>query len=229
MGFMHVMNQMSEDGFAFEHDLLVQVGDMVDGYPNSSLCATWLKLMQEMHGDHMIVLKGNHEELMIHGPNYPHTDAQFQIWWQQGGQKTWESYWGGDPVFIGGYAPINEEMEEHIAWFRELPTMFETEDYIFVHAGVDPEQDDPRDTSTYARMWIRGPFLRSERKWDKMIVHGHSPVKEPELLPNRINVNTRPRNKGYVTGAKLSNDGDPRVLKLYKPPQHIIDMVNDSI
>ena len=214
-GVRDVIYKMMVDGLNPVDDLLVQLGDMVDGFENSQIVVEYFKRLNEKYPENVIVLKGNHEELMIHGVDEPKSSDQFQIWWQQGGRQTWESYWGEEPLWSTNYAPVSHEMHKHIEWFKTLPTLFETEDYYFVHAGLDPDRE-PHDTSIFSRLWIRGPFLRSDRQWDKLVVHGHSPMKEPEVLSNRINVNTRPRNTGYVSGAMLSNDGDPRVLKLYR-------------
>lgn len=223
-GLESVIYQMVADGFNPVDDLLVQLGDLVDGFPNSKEVVSYFKRLNEKYPENVIVLKGNHDELTIHGVDAHVGSDQFEVWWQQGGQQTWESYWMDgyekhvDPygVYVGRpYLTVPDLMHEHIEWFKTLPTMFETEDYYFVHAGLDPERE-PHETSIYSRLWIRGPFLRSDRMWDKMVVHGHSPVKEPEVKPNRINVNTRPRNTGYVSGARLTNDGSKKVDRFFR-------------
>lgn len=220
-GLSEVIYSMMADGLNPVDDLLVQLGDMVDGFPQTKEVVSYFKQLNEKYPENVIVLKGNHEELMIHGVNDHVSSDQFQIWWQQGGRQTWDSYWPGhtvesDTFMTRPYINISETMHEHIEWFKTLPTLFETNDYYFVHAGLDPDMETAHDTSHYARLWIRGPFLRSDRQWDKLVVHGHSPVKEPEVLSNRLNVNTRPRHKGYVSGARLRNDGEAGVEKLYR-------------
>jgi hypothetical protein len=32
--------------------------------------------------------------------------------------------------------------------------------------------------------WIRGEFLNSRKDFGKIVVHGHTPVEEPEVLPH---------------------------------------------
>ena len=44
--------------------------------------------------------------------------------------------------------------------------------------------------TTLDLLWIRDEFLDSTADFGKVVVHGHSPALEPELLPNRINVDT---------------------------------------
>ena len=48
-------------------------------------------------------------------------------------------------------------------------------------------------------MWIRRKFLDDERDHGAVVVHGHTPVDEPEVRPNRINIDT-----GAVYGGDLT-------------------------
>ena len=52
-------------------------------------------------------------------------------------------------------------------------------------------------------LWIRGEFLDSTADFGKIVVHGHTPTPEPELLPNRINVDTGAFMTGRLTCAVL--------------------------
>ena len=45
-------------------------------------------------------------------------------------------------------------------------------------------------------LWIRDEFLLHEGGLDKIIVHSHTPVLEPEIRSNRINIDTG----AYATG-----------------------------
>ncbi len=45
-------------------------------------------------------------------------------------------------------------------------------------------------------LWIRNEFLDSDENFGKFIVHGHTPVREPDIRPNRINIDTG----AYATG-----------------------------
>lgn len=75
---------------------------------------------------------------------------------------------------------------------------YETERFIFVHAGLRPgralteqqEQD---------MLWIRDEFLDSDYDWGKTVVFGHTPLPEPLWQPNKIGVDT-----GAVFGRVLT-------------------------
>ena len=54
-------------------------------------------------------------------------------------------------------------------------------------------------------LWIRDEFLDSTADFGKVVVHGHSPALEPELLPNRINVDTGAFMTGRLTCAVLED------------------------
>ena len=71
-------------------------------------------------------------------------------------------------------------------------------DFFFCHAGVKPgvplDEQDPADL-----IWIRWAFLSHTGLYEKVIVHGHTPVTRPELLPNRVNVDTGAFLSGRLT------------------------------
>jgi serine/threonine protein phosphatase 1 len=79
---------------------------------------------------------------------------------------------------------------------------YEQPPYFFCHAGVRPhvalaaqaEED---------LMWIRYEFLNSDSDHGAVIVHGHTPVREAEVRPNRICVDTGAYASGVLTAAVL--------------------------
>jgi serine/threonine protein phosphatase 1 len=74
--------------------------------------------------------------------------------------------------------------------------------YFLCHAGVRPgvplEQQSEEDL-----LWIRTPFLESRADFGKIVVHGHTPTEKPEVLPNRINIDTAAFMTGRLTCAVL--------------------------
>ena len=51
-------------------------------------------------------------------------------------------------------------------------------------------------------MWIRKEFHRHEALHPKVIVHGHTPVGAPDILANRVNLDTLAYDSGI-----LNSDG----------------------
>ena len=95
---------------------------------------------------------------------------------------------------------------------RRLARFCSYGDFFFCHAGIRPgrplEDQDPDDL-----IWIRGEFHRWPRLYDKVVVHGHTPHSEPEVLANRVNVDTGAWQTGVLTA--LAVDGqDKRILQV---------------
>ncbi len=169
----------------------VFLGDYVDRGPDSAGVLDMLAARD--FPTEFVALRGNHEEVMLHFLE----DAEVLDSWRNfGGLETLQSY-GIDviPALRGrGYEEMRQSLLEglpssHLQFLRETSHSTSFGDYFFCHAGARPgtplDQQDPGDL-----LWIRQEFLAFRGGWDKVVVHGHTPVAEPELLSNRINVDT---------------------------------------
>ncbi len=91
---------------------------------------------------------------------------------------------------------------EHIHFLYEAGLSFSAGDYFFCHAGVRPgvplDGQDEQDL-----LWIREDFLLSSYDFGKVIIHGHTPVKAPQIRPNGIDVDTRAFASGILTAIAL--------------------------
>ena len=58
-------------------------------------------------------------------------------------------------------------------------------------------------------LWIRDEFNDFRGAFEKMIVHGHTPVAAPEILPNRINIDTGAYATDVLTCLGLGRAGTP--------------------
>jgi serine/threonine protein phosphatase 1 len=87
---------------------------------------------------------------------------------------------------------------QHLLFLRDLAIRHRVGPYFFVHAGVRPgvklDQQSRQDM-----MWIREPFLSSRADHGAVVVHGHTPKREPIVQPNRIAIDT-----GAVLGGALT-------------------------
>jgi hypothetical protein len=68
-------------------------------------------------------------------------------------------------------------------------------DFFSSPAGVKPGVPLP-ETAIENLPWIREDFLVYEGDFGKILVHWHAPVREPDIRPNRINIDTG----AYATG-----------------------------
>ena len=55
-------------------------------------------------------------------------------------------------------------------------------------------------------MWIRNKFISSKRPHEKIIVHGHTVIKDVEVLPNRKGIDTRAYSSGKLSCLILEDD-----------------------
>ena len=93
-----------------------------------------------------------------------------------------------------------------MAFLRPLETSHVEGDYFFVHAGVRPgiplDDQSPEDL-----LWIREEFLASKAYHGRVIVHGHSVRMRPEILANRIGIDTGAYDTGVLTCLVLQGEG----------------------
>lgn len=140
-----------------------------------------------------VFLKGNHEMVFL---EMLAREGYEDHWLRYGGLQTLLSYGvQPSPKFDKAErAALIDELRHripptHVHFMQSLRPCFACGDFFFVHAGVRPdlplnEQND-KDLC-----WIRDEFLLSTKKFEKFIVHGHSPVDAPDRRPNRINIDT---------------------------------------
>ena len=187
--------------------LHVFLGDYVDRGPRSREVLDALIARADRYP--VIYLKGNHESYFL---NFLQDPSVFADWRHYGGLNTILSYGLTPPI-----APdqrSNQELasnlnlalpEPHLQFLKKLELSFTCGDYFFVHAGVRPgialskqrEED---------LLWIRDEFLMHERPYEKIVVHGHTPVIEPDVQPNRINIDTGAYATGRLTCLVLDDD-----------------------
>ncbi|KPL58860.1 metallophosphoesterase [Rossellomorea vietnamensis] len=69
---------------------------------------------------------------------------------------------------------LTQHFSNEIQWLMELPTAIETEDYIFVHAGLD-DKEDWRETDRLSAITMPA-FLEKSHRTGKYVIVGHWPV-----------------------------------------------------
>jgi serine/threonine protein phosphatase 1 len=119
---------------------------------------------------------------------------------------------------------------ETLARFRAMPNHFRLGDYFFIHGGLHPALDladqlaphwgsyrfDARDSDP---LWVRGPFLTHPGSFEFqssddyadytgpfIVVHGHTISETPDVLHNRIGVDTGAFMTGRLTAVELRDD-----------------------
>jgi serine/threonine protein phosphatase 1 len=177
--------------------LTVTLGDYIDRGPNSR--GVLECLVHNPFPTQYVPLKGNHEELLEGFLEDPSIGSR---WRRLGGLETLHSYGVPvSPLMLGkGYEEAAELLrsaipEEHLQFVSSLKSSASSRCFFLCHAGVRPGIPLERQ-SAEDLLWIRDEFLTSKMDFGKRVVHGHTPVDWPEVLPNRINIDTG----AYATG-----------------------------
>ncbi len=176
-------------------DRLLFVGDYIDRGPDSRGVVDYiLGLKARWPADNIICLKGNHEVMFL--DFLAGKDRELFLF--NGGLNTLEDYWGNDWDKL----PALELPLDHARFYRELRPYYTTEDYIFVHGGLKPgvslEEQVGEDL-----FWIRGEFIASLEDFGRRVIFGHTPFKQPLVLPNKIGIDTGLVYGNFLTCLKL--------------------------
>jgi serine/threonine protein phosphatase 1 len=183
-------------------DTLVFIGDYIDRGPDPKGVIDYIIDIRRSIRN-VVCLSGNHEDMFL---NYCLDRRDEELYMSNGGMRTLASY--------GFTREGTEELilpESHREFFTSLQTYHETDDYIFVHAGLRPgiplDRQDREDL-----LWIRSEFINSSYDFGKTVIYGHTPISlnTPLIDKNKIDIDT-----GAVYGGKLTCIELPEV-KIYQ-------------
>lgn len=191
-----------------QRKVVVFLGDYIDRGPQSREV---IQLLVGLARDSEIewrFLKGNHEEAILKFLENPTDGGK---WCEYGGDATLRSYGLRIPQVLH-----RAEMWEHLAadlnhkvtveertFLEGLELSVSIGDYFFAHAGARPGELLERQTASDL-MWIRRTFLDSELEFERVVVHGHTPVSEVYLDHRRIGIDTKAYESGVLSALRLS-------------------------
>jgi serine/threonine protein phosphatase 1 len=210
-----LMRDIAQDVLATrpkERPLLVFLGDYVDRGPASRQVVDLILQTRADGAFEVVSLKGNHEEALLEFLDDP---SFAEVWTEYGGAATLASY-GVWPVADDPWERVRDAFaktlpEAHLAFFRGLELVRIVGDYAFVHAGVRPRL--PLEAqSEHDLLWIRYEFLQDPGPFEKVIVHGHTPAREPEMLKHRLGLDTGAFATGVLTAVRLYGE-EQRVMQ----------------
>ncbi len=138
-------------------DRLICLGDYIDrGDGSRDVVEQLIEFSREYD---CVFLKGNHDAAFI-----PWLEGKGDL--LMGGEYTIQSYEVQGSVRVP---------DEHVRFFRELRTYHEEDDFICVHAGLDPDQGPVEEQSESVLLNIRAKFYNSPKRQPKLILFGHTP------------------------------------------------------
>jgi serine/threonine protein phosphatase 1 len=190
--------------------LLVLLGDYIDrGRQVPEVLERLIALKADPSFETHLLL-GNHEAAML---DFLEGTASGRGWARFGGRATMEAYGVAAPLreeddegWASARAALNAALPDaHRELLRGMELYFAHESLLFVHAGLRPQvalTDQLRDDL----LGIRGEFLDVEADYGAFIIHGHTPVEEPDLRPYRLNLDTGAYMTGRLTAARIKGD-----------------------
>ncbi len=201
-------NQRSGDG------LEIYLGDYIDrGEDSRGVVEALIERAEQVE---TVFLRGNHEQFLL---DFLAGRFDLSNWKQVGGLQTLNSYGvqPGQLSFLLSQASLRKDLgaaltRRHGRFFLDTVPYFVAGPYLFVHAGVRPgiplEQQQPADL-----MGIRTQFLEFDGDLGYIVVHGHTPVPQPEFKQNRINLDTEAYSTGRLTCLRIDGNG-PALLEV---------------
>jgi len=183
----HLLELVNPD---LDRHQLIFMGDYIDRGPHSAQVVDLIiNLKKRYNPENIICLMGNHERMFL-----DYLDGKDEmLFLMNGGVTTTASYWGEHGDRLNRRLP-----SEHWDFYNTLKLYYETDDYIFVHAGLRPglplEVQQEEDL-----LWIRKEFISSDYDFGRRVIFGHTPMRSPLIRANKIGIDT-----GAVYGNKLT-------------------------
>lgn len=212
---LELEERMREDAAGIEgRKLIVMLGDYIDRGPKSA--AVLYHLMASPPGGFdRICLRGNHDDAFL-----AFLDADPAGDWvvDHGAAETFRSY--GVELDAGVVtashtlrAMIRAAIpQSHVDFLRSLPVLLTVGTDVFAHAGIRPGRPLAEQTDDDL-MWIRRSFLDLGPGLPVRVFHGHTPVKEAYVGPDRVSLDTRCYQTGRLTAARVLA-GDVTILSV---------------
>lgn len=174
-------------------DKLHFLGDYIDRGPASANVIATVRKYEEQGA---VVLKGNHEDMHLLWLMEKMDESDY---FRNGGEETLNSF---------QHAYNDEQYREALEWMVKLPTIYEDEEFVYVHAGIHPYK---QKSEAGDHLWIREDFLFAkgedilERTGGRKVVHGHTPASKVRDDGARINIDLGAGSLGGLSLTDLTN------------------------
>ena len=205
---------------------VVLLGDYLDGYSDNKDVIEMANLLSEVYKDiksdklpfKINILRGNHDQLILDTING--NELSFKTWLANGGKETLRAL--GYKHSLNSLSNVKHFLLTTypglIDFLEATKIDFETENIYAVHAGLDWDLPNPKDTDDDSKLWIRDEYYYEpgtdkphRNLLDKVLVSGHTTSVEmrgdDKISLLKSDVNDTPRyvidtssNSGYING-----------------------------
>jgi serine/threonine protein phosphatase 1 len=155
------------------------LGDYVDRGPNSKEVIDLLITFSK--SNHCIFIRGNHDQMFL---TY-YQDNKYYEYLNFGGAHTLESYYASCPDKKVPYS--------HLKFLASTILFYDTNYYVFVHGGLPPNmsiKEALEDEDVFSSFLWQRDHLQIDNNWEKTVVFGHTPVRQPIVRNNMIGIDT---------------------------------------
>lgn len=158
-------------------DKLVILGDLIDrGAYSRQVVQKAMELQAEYGTEHVIVLKGNHEDMFgyfLDGLMDP------ELFLKHGGRQCLQSFLGeyDETNLAAVRAALVEQFSDEIAFMRNARQYYTIGRLLITHAGFDSEHTDWLQTKRENFLWTRKHYLKPNVT-GLVNVFGHTPVRD---------------------------------------------------
>ncbi len=192
---------------------IVFLGDYVDRGPDSARVVAHVKDLVEDSDSRIrhVALKGNHEDMLVMSVT------------MQGAGAAGFGFFGFDHLTRLSYKAAGMDLAEHLPFLEALPLYHRHGEFVFVHAGLNPDkalsEHTPEDF-----LWNRDFNAYGGAYRDNVfVIHGHTPVQRPELSANQLNIDTgsvffRYYSRSYDYGLTAVRIDDRDQFKFFHKP-----------
>jgi serine/threonine protein phosphatase 1 len=177
------------------NDTLVFIGDYIDRADGGRDVVDYILKLKKTF-QNVICLRGNHESMLLRFLDGVEDD----IYLANGGFATLKAY--GISRSDAPKVRKKKIPPDHLKFFKTLLPYYETDQFIFVHAGLIPGRE-INEQSLYDMQWIRQTFIDSDDDFGKRVVFGHTHFSEPLVEDNKIGIDTGAVYGGMLTCVEL--------------------------
>ena len=205
---------------------VVLLGDYLDGYSDNKDVIEMTNLLSEVYNDIQLdklpfkvnILRGNHDQFILDTING--NELSFKTWLANGGRESLRAL--GYKHSLNSLSNVKHFLLTNypglIDFLEATKIDFETENIYAVHAGLDWNLPNPKDTDDDSKLWIRDEYYYEpgtdkphRNLLDKVIVSGHTISYKMngtnKISMLKVDVNDIPRyvidtssNSGYENG-----------------------------
>ena len=169
-GGLKAIHQVLERANVTQKDILIFLGDYVDGWSESPAVLDFLIALQKKQP--CIFIRGNHDELLLDWLLGNNENIDEKLWFQHGGEATVKSYQNINSV----------TKEKHIDFLKSLEDYYlDNENRLFIHAGFT-------NMKGVEHEYFKPLFYWDRTLWETALALDPSLSKEAISYPNRLKI-----------------------------------------